>query len=64
MVIRFTTVYICTIIDGHEDAVMIFLIDFHALLIFLGGLFFFFFFKSGALVVYIRLSMELMQVKY
>lgn len=35
-VIRFTTVYICTIIDGHEDKVMIFLIDLHALLIFLG----------------------------
>lgn len=37
MVIRFTTVYICTIVDGHEDVMVIFLIDLHALLIFLGG---------------------------
>lgn len=36
-VIRFTTVYICTVVDGHEDVMMIFLTDSHALLIFLVG---------------------------
>lgn len=36
-VIRFTTAYNCTIVNGHEDAMMIFLSDLHALLIFLGG---------------------------
>lgn len=36
-VIRFTTAYICTIVDGHEDVRMIFLSDLHALLIFLRG---------------------------
>lgn len=36
-VIRFTTAYICTIVDGHEDVMMIFLTDLHALLIFSGG---------------------------
>ncbi len=34
-VIRFTSAYICTIVDGHEDVMMIFLTDLHALLIFL-----------------------------
>lgn len=37
-VIRFSTAYICTVVDGHEDVLMIFLTDLHALLIFLGGL--------------------------
>lgn len=36
-VIRFTTAYICTILDGQEDLTMILLADLHALLIFLGG---------------------------
>lgn len=36
-VIRFTTAYMGTIVDGHEDVMMIFLTDLHALLIFLGG---------------------------
>lgn len=33
-VIRFTTAYICTVVDGHGDVMMIFLTDLHALLIF------------------------------
>lgn len=36
-VIRFTAVYICTIVDGHGDGLVILLIDLHALLIFPGG---------------------------
>lgn len=36
-VIRFTTAYICTTVDGHEDVMMIFLTDLHASLIFQGG---------------------------
>lgn len=35
MVIRFTSAYICTIVDGHDYVMMIFLTDLHALLIFL-----------------------------
>lgn len=35
-VIRFTAVYICTIVDGHEDVMLEFLTDLHALLIFFG----------------------------
>lgn len=35
MVVTFTTVYICTSVDGQEDVLMILLTDLHALLIFL-----------------------------
>lgn len=37
MVTRFTVVYICSTANGHEETIMIFLIDLHILLMFLGG---------------------------
>lgn len=36
-VIRFTSVYTCTAVDGHEDVMMIFLTDSRARLICVGG---------------------------
>lgn len=37
MVTRFAVVYICSTADVHEDTIMIFLIDWHIILTFLGG---------------------------
>lgn len=37
MVTRFAVVYICSTADVHENTIMIFLIDWHILLTFLGG---------------------------